>query len=549
MFTSPVLEREEAVIPIQNVSADIFKDVVSYIYTGEIHLTNENIQDTMVAGNMLELPYLIDKCSEYMKSELCFTNCVEIFLFASHYSCISLKEAAIQFIRERFKDLSKNAGDPGLYDLDLEDFVDLVASDDIAVDREEDVFGAIINWVSKDSGRETHIGRLFRNMRLPLLNRDFIKHNIEANALIQGNAECKAHLRKYYRYMEEVMNNTGDVVADTTPRTGMFCRPMLVFSGGAESKDQRSLTAFDPYTFKNYMGVAPHPTFDLKSRVDHFQLVTVQNSDVYFIGGIFFDDHHLHDSGPALSSVLQYDMKTNSWEPKSDMRIARCCFSACVHGRRIYVTGGKPQFPRGAPTESVEMYDSDADTWQNVSPLPVAIYAHASNVARDAIYLVGGKDEDDDFLDTVFRYEIATDSWSLVTIQLPKPRAFSSAFYYKSKLYVIGGASLYEHMASVIVYDIDKNEIKFGTEFPEERKITAAGFYDGTIFVCGGVRQLGLSGRRGRQVESRDLYKYDTTEDSWAKVVRLVQYGNTNSVSFANLNAKFLTESDFVSSL
>ena len=164
-------------------------------------------------------------------------------------------------------------------------------------------------------------------------------------------------------------------------------------------------------------------------------------------------------------------------------------------------------------------------------------------------FLFSGQDEDDDYLDTVFRYDISYGSWSLVTTQMLKPRAQFSAFCYKNKIYLVGGVTLHENILNVAIYEPNKNKWTFGDDFPDERKISSATFTDGSIYVCGGVKQLGISGRRCRQVESSDLYKYDIDKNQWTKVVKLVQYGNNDACAIATLNTKFLENSDYISSL
>ncbi|XP_052222377.1 kelch-like protein 41a isoform X2 [Dreissena polymorpha] len=548
MFTNAVIERDEKVVKIPNIEPDIFIDLIGYIYTGELKLTNENAQDMLVVGNMFEIPHLIGQCADHMAQELSVSNCVEIFVFATHYSCLDLKEYTKQFIIEHFSEVLSSC--ENIQDISISDFEEIIASDNLSVDTENLVFDAILKFCQAERNR-SYIYNLFKHLRLALINEEYLKFSIENHPYVINDHNCCALLREYGRYVERKVGEHFDSSKyfhiNTKFRHGMFNRPMLVFSSGADSFDNRSLTAFDPVSFKNYTGIVPHATFDFKFKISYYQLVTVANSDVYFIGGIFYDNYHLEDSGQALNDVFWYDIKSVRWERKSSMKTRRCCFSTTVINENIFAIGGKPTFPRGTPTTSVEMYNSSSDTWINMTQLPVPLYAHASSATKDAIFVFGGKDDDDDYLDTVFRYDILRDAWFLIATQMPKPRAFPSAFTFKAKLYVVGGISLHENILSVNIYDPDKNKWSFGQDFPEERKITAAGYYDGAIFVCGGVRQMSVIGRRSRQIESRDLYKFDIQSNTWTKVVKLVQYGNTNNISFAFLNVRHLTESEFVS--
>lgn len=555
MFTNPVIERDTEVVPIHNIDPDVLRSVIGFIYTGELEVTNENAQDLMAAGSMFDLPHLIGLCTDHMTNEICLSNCIELYLFASHFSSKRLKENAKHFILEHFTELV-HIDENKVLDLDFNVFDELMSEDDLSIEKEEILFDVLVKWAAKDAVRGINFHKLFKNIRLPLINEDYMRLSIQENQFVKDCPVCQQVLRKYWKFVAqqksgEVGSREDNIYSylNTTPRNGMYQKPMLVFSSGTDRRDDRSLTSFDPVTFKNYVGVKPHPTFDFKFKIDYYQLVTVCENQIFFLGGIFYDDYHFEDAGSSLSDVYQYNIKIVKWEKRANMQTPRCCFAVAVVGRNIYAVGGKPTYPRGEPTDSLEVFHTEHDSWTTLSPLPIKIYAHACATDKDAIFVFGGKDEDDEFLDTVFRYDIRCDSWSLVTTQLPKPRAFCSAFAYKHKLYVFGGMALFENILFMSVYDPVQNKWSFGEDFPEERRITSAGFHDGNIFVCGGVRILGVSGRRSRQVESRDLFKYDIENNRWSKVVKLVQYGNIQSMTFAVLNTKHLTESDFISSL
>ncbi|XP_060604337.1 kelch-like protein 41 isoform X2 [Ruditapes philippinarum] len=550
MFINPVIEREADIIEIHNIPSHILNPVVTYIYSGNITLNNENVQDFLMTATMLELTYLIECCANYMMREVCKENCVEMFTFASHFACSKLKQHTKKFILDKFSDIFP---DENLFELEIDDFEELIASDDISVEHEEIIFDAIKKWRDRKDSRFCLFPRLFKHVRLPLVSDEYFKTNIEQENFIVNDPVCADILSKFRKF-----NLTDSSVSSQTkqdyfginakPRHGMFNRNMIIFSGGTVDKNGRSLTAFDPITLKNYIGIKPHPTFDFKYKIDFYQLVTTADNSLYFIGGIFYDDHHFEDAGQALSEVYKYDSKVVCWERKTDMSKPRCCLSAAVLDNTVFVIGGKSKYPRGPPLDSVEFYDVENDIWNSLSSVPIGIYNHASAVVDGAILVFGGRDEDEDYLDTVLRYDIQKDFWTLVSTQMNKPRAQLCAFPYKSRIYLVGGITMHENILTTAIYDPSMNKWTYGENFPEERKITSAGSHDGIIYVCGGVRHLGLSGRRSRLVESRDLYKYDIEKNKWSKVVKLVQYSNTQSIACCVLNTKYLDESEYVSS-
>ena len=563
MFTNEVKERNERVVTLHGIDSDTLKIITGYMYRGVIELTNENVQDIFMAAGMLEMIHLLGRCADHMIQEICTSNCVDLLIFGNHFVCPKLVEKARSYVLEHFAEIVKE--NDRIYDLEFQEFESLMYSDDISVGKEEMVFETVTKWVQKSIERSKHLEKLFKAIRLPLLSPEFVETVVKTNTMISQDPVCMHYISLYEKYKSETLVSSDDSEAvdigssvhvdgqeidlNATPRLGMFNRSMLIYTSGANGRDERSLTAFDPRTMKNYIGVKPHPTFDFKFKIDFYNLIATPDNRLYFLGGIFYDDHHFEDNGSALNEVYEYKIKDIRWEKRAPMNVRRCHFSSCCHGNNIFVTGGKETYPRGEPTDSVECYNQEYDYWSSLSPVPIKIYKHASAATSDAIFVFGGQDEDDDYLDTVLRYDISHDSWTLVTTQMLKPRAQFSAFTYKNKIFLIGGVTLHENILRVAIYDPNKNRWNFGDDFPEERKVTSAAFSEGTIYVCGGVRHLGLSSRRCRQVESRDLYKYEIDKNQWTKVVKLVQYGNTDACAVAVLNTKYLQKSDFISSL
>jgi len=289
------------------------------------------------------------------------------------------------------------------------------------------------------------------------------------------------------------------------------------------------------------------PSFDFKFKIDYFQLVVVMERDLYFLGGIFYENHHFEDSGPALHDVFFYDQRAAKWIKRKSMEHPRCAFAACADGEDIYVTAGKPSYPRGDALDSMEICDASSDSWSLSEHLPLRLYHHATAICQGGLFVFGGKDIVDVISDTILRFDINTKSWAIVRNNLTKPRYEMCAVTVVDKIYILGGSHICENALSVEMYDPATNRWRFGTDFPDERKFTAVTVIDDVIYVCGGTRLFGRPGRRTRQVETRDMHSYDVNTKTWKKCVKMVQYANTYTCVSATLNLKYLKESDFIS--
>ncbi|KAK3101674.1 hypothetical protein FSP39_005379 [Pinctada imbricata] len=556
MFTSDVIEREGSKVPVHGVEAATLESILDYMYSGELGISNQNVQNLFSASNFFEMLDLVEKCTDHMINAINTTNCLEVYFFGEFSSCNRLQEAAFSFILKKFVEISRT--DEFKTKVSVELLEKFLESDGIYVGKEEEIFEYIVKWVEHDiDERKSAFCRLFKHLRITLIEDSYLEETIKPNHLVKSNPFCTSLLAsaKIYKIQSSIggVQNTGDdftesfCLVNPKPRMGMYNRKLIVFSGGTESADDRSLTAFDPATRKNYCAVKPHPTYEYKYKLEHYSLVCVNDSVLYFLGGIFFDNYHFQSTGEALQDVYRYDQRDLKWSKIKQMICKRCALSACAYGEEIYVVGGKSSFPRGEALDSMEVYDSEYDYWSMLEPMPLSLYFHATCIFQDAMYVFGGKDALDECVDVVCRYSITEKFWSVVRTQMMKPRAEHLALTTNNKIFIIGGASKAGNVVEVEIYDPETNRWRYGPDFPEERKVLNAVVFDGNILVCGGVREMHRPNKPSRRIESKDLFEYDVMDKVWTKRVRMVQYCNLQACTVATLNTTFLEESDYVS--
>ncbi|KAL5007173.1 hypothetical protein ScPMuIL_015979 [Solemya velum] len=559
MFTSAVRESEQTTVQLHGIKPDALGTILAYIYTGKVEVNVGTAQDILMAANLMNMTQVIDACTDYMASKITPENCLELHQFAVYHSYQSLMTKSKDYLLTHYLDLQEN--DDQLCSLDFESMLEFVSSDELNVEDEETVFESVIDWVRYDfENRKRYMAKLLQEVRLPLISDDYFRETVESCALIVNDPFSRSILTTFKIHKLQMaasnvsssfldsVQSTEDFQFNSRMRLGMHKKQLIVFSGGANKRDNRSLTAFDPITKMNYSGIKHHPTFDFKFKIDHYELITLGNS-IYFLGGIFYEDYHFDVGGTALEDAFVFDWKSISWVKKPPMPTARCCFSACCFENLIFAIGGKGFYPTGTPLDKIEKYDTEEDSWEILADIPIKICQHSSAVHEDAIFVFGGIDEDEEHLDTVLRYEIPTDSWTLVSTEMRRPKAECISIPYNNKIYVLGGASKHENNITLDVYDPEINKWKYEQDFPEERKILAATRIGNGIYVCGGLKHSSSRLRRSRTVEIHDLYFYDLRSKEWRKEVKLVQYANMQRCTTAVLNTMFLQESDYVSFL
>jgi hypothetical protein len=71
------------------------------ILVGEININQDNVQDLMVAADMLELKEVVGGCTEFLKHELHATNAIGIYRYkglldSCHEQCLRTSIFALQ---------------------------------------------------------------------------------------------------------------------------------------------------------------------------------------------------------------------------------------------------------------------------------------------------------------------------------------------------------------------------------------------------------------------------------------------------------------------
>ena len=136
--------------------------------------------------------------------------------------------------------------------------------------------------------------------------------------------------------------------------------------------------------------------------------------------------------------------------------------------------------------------------WQTVAPLPQDLFGGASATDGTYEYVIGGYSFTGGggagaTLNTVYRYDPATDTWTTLA-PLPQIDLLSAAVYYPptNKIFVFGGSTRTPDPVLVYnttwIYDIATDTWTAGPTMPAPRSQMARGYYaaNGKIYLNGG---------------------------------------------------------------
>ena len=242
MFSSNMKESTECKpIVLNDIDAHNMEELLKYIYTGEIELTPENIRPIISAANYLLITSLKERCVKFLQQMLTPSNCLSIETTAEKYDCEWLRTTAYNYIKENFLTIAVT---DEFKDLPLERLVELVSSDDTKVEREEQIFEAIMTWVKHDMvNRKEYFVSLMEHVRFPLMSPYYLMDHVESEELVCTTPQCISLLLEAKNYHMLPDRRWQLKSKRTTPRVSMGIVNGVIAVGGIQGSSVVASTA------------------------------------------------------------------------------------------------------------------------------------------------------------------------------------------------------------------------------------------------------------------------------------------------------------------
>ena len=81
----------------------VVRQVVTFLYTGEVEITGDIVQDLITLANFLQLPSLEERCEQFIVGNLEVSNCIGVFELGVNLSNAKLKEMAAEVLVANFQ--------------------------------------------------------------------------------------------------------------------------------------------------------------------------------------------------------------------------------------------------------------------------------------------------------------------------------------------------------------------------------------------------------------------------------------------------------------
>lgn len=316
MFLSDLEESKKHEIVLKDVEPSVMGMILRYLYTSEISLTEQNVQDIFMVANMYQIPSIFSVCVSYLQDKLVLGNCLAIFRLGLLLDCPRLVLAAREFICEHYQVVVR---DQDFVQLAPSELAMIITSDALSVEREEQVFESLMDWVRHDErNRLKDLPELLHCIRFRLIPLDYFKEKVERHQYIQFSKEIKKELdlvkdahrgrlpkprnpsrdeTKSGQGREEEEEDDDDEegylpgILNNNPRFGMFEMDLILMINNTGT------VAYDP--IENECFVVSESTEIPKN---HSSLVTKQNQ-VFVVGGLLYNEEDKDE--PFSSYFLQ----------------------------------------------------------------------------------------------------------------------------------------------------------------------------------------------------------------------------------------------------
>ena len=190
ILSNELLSSEETTYRLKGVAPDILKDLIEYIYTGDVTLKGENVVGLLNVACSYEIPALTRACCDWLSLKLDSYNAVNILWLAQSANSKEtkvLEDDAKSFIIANFASVCEEAE---FVELEYEDLKEIIQHDNLCVDCEEDVLYAVAKWVCADEdGRSPYMPVLLQCIRLENTSEEFLL-NLKEDPLIKKSVKC-----------------------------------------------------------------------------------------------------------------------------------------------------------------------------------------------------------------------------------------------------------------------------------------------------------------------------------------------------------------------
>ncbi|XP_051259641.1 kelch-like protein 41a isoform X2 [Dicentrarchus labrax] len=531
-FSADGKEADKKEVLLENLDPGVMESIVNYMYSAEIDINDDNVQDILAVANRFQIPSVFTVCVNYLQKKLSKKNCLAIYRLGLMLNCARLAIAARDYIADRFETI---AMDEDFLELAPPELYAIIGADALNVEKEELVFETLMRWIRKDKEkRMTSLEEAFDCVRFRLLPEKYFKEKVEKEDLIKTNPELlkkikvikeafggKLPERKKGQDDEEGEEGKLPDYLNDNRRYGMYAKDVVVMI------NDTAAVAYDAQENECLLAAMAEPV-----PRNHVSLRTKKNN-LYVLGGLFVDEEDKEN--PLQCYLYQLDSLSAEWIALPPMPSPRCLFAMGEFENLIFAVAGK-DLQSDESHDTVLCYDTEKMKWSETKKLPLKIHGHSVVSENGLVYCIGGKTDDNKATNKMFAYNHKRSEWKEVA-SMKTPRSMFGAVLHNGKIVVAGGVNEEGLTAACEAYDFGTNKWSPFTEFPQERSSVNLVSCGGVLYAIGGFAVVENENKECAPSEITDIWQYEDDKKQWTGMIKEMRYAAGASCVAMRLNA------------
>uniref|UniRef100_A0A673ISG9 Kelch-like protein 22 n=1 Tax=Sinocyclocheilus rhinocerous TaxID=307959 RepID=A0A673ISG9_9TELE len=405
MFAGGLREMQQTEIPVQGVTYTAMTKLLDFIYTSELELDLDTVQEVLCAATLLQVQDVIGFCCDFLFSWLDDDNILEVEKLADIYGLNQLGEKIRSYLLKNIQTFSRT---PVYRKLPPEKILSVLSSNDLEVNSENEVYEAALHYhyTPEQVEKDGVCLQMLEAVRFCLME----KHVLQRLHSRLKQCPLRDSVAAALRYHSQELWQPVMQTPLTQPRCSSQCIVGFggMYSSSALVDNEERFQVFHP-SWGEWRSLAA----DRAPRMSNMG-IAVLNNFVYLIGGdkntsgfrVYAHAGAVIDGkiyiacgrrGMAyLKESYCYDPSGNHWSLCAEEGpVERAWHSMAALNGRAYVIGGSNDgcgYRRDVL--KVACYNPIADVWSVVSPLPAGHGEPGMAVLDGCIYILGGRSHD-----------------------------------------------------------------------------------------------------------------------------------------------------------
>lgn len=449
---------------IPGVEGGILRGVLDYVYTGTLHIAEENLCELIIAADYLALEKLQNYLETVAMKDLTVRNSIAIFAIALRINRVQLSKCAFRFIETNFENIVSNKT-ADFYEMHPELLKQVLNSRNLRVRSETIVWTTIVEWVEADlTDRLRHVPDLLKCLKVADVDEDLATEILGHNMVVKNKfcetmaCENAVDSTSVIKFRHCMLNNAAEI-----PQLEFYRRPSRLHFMARLNRSSVTITGIEIF-------VTYDESLDLWRKVTQFNSILTKY--LVAVGNyIYIADYN---------RIFQYHIIEKQWrELPSFIITRRSGFCVVELQGLIYVLGGGFL---GGNIYNVEVYDPEEDAWRETTPVIPPIKNFQAIALDGSIYIVGWSGN---LLGQglIFQsYNPGTKIWSM----LPEPSLTRISFDligYQGQLYLFQGKMGNSELKDVEIYDPKNNIWHSTTNLPYDYESPTAIVVDDRLIV------------------------------------------------------------------